>query len=84
MTTDTSQAIIDDTARTMGVSPESVTNMFAFMDQAKAQHGEQWRSVYPTELLKLVRDKTPWAVEVVSAMVASEVAEAFALRSDRT
>ncbi|KUL62811.1 hypothetical protein ADL30_04510 [Streptomyces sp. NRRL S-1521] len=39
--------------------------------------GEQWRSVYPTELLKLLRDKTPWAMEMVSAMVASETEKAF-------
>lgn len=68
MTTTTPQTIIDETARKLEVSVDTVRALFDFIDQLREQHGERWRTIFPCELLELIQHGTPWAAEVLGAM----------------
>lgn len=68
MTTAAQQTIIEETARKLGLSTDTVRSLFDFMDRLKDQYGERWRMIFPCELLELIRGGTPWAAEVLSSM----------------
>lgn len=68
MTTETPQAIVAETARQLDVPADTVQSMFDFIDRLREQHGERWRTVFPCELLELVKDGEPWAADVLGSM----------------
>jgi hypothetical protein len=68
MMTSSQQTIAEETARRLGVDQMSLISVFGFIDQLRAEYGEQWRERFPDEVLKLVQDGVPWAAEVVTAM----------------
>jgi hypothetical protein len=68
MTTAAQQTIIAETARELGVSPESVADLFALIDRLREQHGEQWRERLPGELIRPAVDGELLATEILRSM----------------